>query len=52
MAATTSQTSNVAKVEVIISLPDLVRSVMAMTETRDESLTRLIYCPESGAESF
>ena len=50
-AATVNQISNVAKVLVITSRPALVRSVMAMTETSDESLISDMNCPASAGST-
>ncbi len=45
IAATVNHISNGLKVEVIISLPAFVRSVMEITETKDESFIREINWP-------
>ena len=46
-----NHTSNGLKVELTTSRPALVRSVMEMTETSEESLIRLMNWPASGGST-
>ncbi|MNN87386.1 hypothetical protein D3C81_2049380 [compost metagenome] len=49
--ATQNQISKVENEVVIASRPLLVSSVMAITETSEVSLTRLMNCPASGGST-